>query len=129
MAMLGVTVALAVELVAGAPIVSLASLGQVISPDLGEELFMSALVSAVSLASLLAIESMSWSSRPSRGALLLEGVVASLTSIHRSGSSVSALRGEKGALDMAVDQIITGLDVTYEEEEEEEGEEEEVISR
>lgn len=78
MAMLGVTVALAVEAIYGAPIVSLArlsSLGQVVSPDLGEELFVSALICAISFASLLAIESMSWSGK--RGQLLLEGVVAS----------------------------------------------------
>lgn len=127
MAMIGVTVALSVEIVAGAPIislVSLANLGQLgqVTPDLGEELFMSALISAVSFASLLAIESMSSPGR--RGQLLLEGVIASLTSIHRSGSAVTALQGETGALDLAVDQIVTSLDVRFDDEEMKEEEKE-----
>ncbi len=109
--MLGVSVLLGVELLGGgsSPVISgtWESLAE----------FASTLFAAVSSSAILASFSITSTGNHRRGQLLLEGVVASLTSSARAGSSITAVGRSGSALDDAVDLIISSLDIAPMEEE------------
>lgn len=97
--MLGVSVASLLEL----------SLGQSIAPPSESiETFSLTIIATLVTSSLYAVI-VSSEERGDRGDLFLEGVLASMTSIHRSKSSVTA--PINSALDEVVDQIVVGLSV------------------
>lgn len=108
-AMLGVSVAFFQELVLKQTVVPLHS-------SMTIESFTISVVTTIftSACYALMISSSSFAEQQGQGAgqgdLLLEGVIASLTSIHRSRSSITS--PANSALDEVVDKIILGLDLS-----------------
>ena len=100
-AMLGVSVALLLEL----------ALGQSIAPP-SENLqtFSLTIIATIFTSGLYAL--LISGEETKRGELFLEGVLASMTSIHRSKSSITAPLNS--ALDVVVDQIVVGLPIHHE---------------
>ena len=101
--MLGITVALLQEIF----------LRQTIAPPSESmEAFSLTVISTIVSSSLYAIVVSTGGDVKPGTPLFLEGVLASLTSIHRSKSSVTSPLNS--ALDEVVDQIIVGLDLSFE---------------